>query len=198
MNSMYKYHFKIRKNETELEFSTDDVDEFDKRVLNWVHGICISDKRIEGSETSTKRMDFIDINNLVKVNEISDEADNNQIENFEQILEESINNPKVDLEPSIYKDNDLYKLFNVKNPKDIKDYLIITAHYMMHNENLIHFTLKQINSRIVPIKKEAITHSIIDEVLQLNLLEIVPDLTGQSETTEYTINQTGEDYYNSL
>lgn len=197
MDTMYKYHFKIRKNETELEFSTDDVEEFDKRVLDWVNGICYAEQQVD-SDTSSHRMDFIDIKNLVKVKDMSSDSDVEEKETFEEVLESSIKSPKVELEQSIYLDNDLYKLFNSKNPKDLKDYLIITAYYMVHYENILHFSLKQVNSRIVPLKKEAITHSIVDAAIKMALLEILPDLTGQSEITEYTLTQIGEDYYNNL
>lgn len=191
---MYKYHFKIKKNETELEFSTDDIEEFDKKVLNWVNGIC-QPKTIEDNGSALQRMDFIDIKNLVKLNEMAPESTSKDEVRFDDILENSINNSNMETQNIDVSRSELYNLFESKNFKNSQDDLIVTAFYMMHHENIMQFSLKQINSRLIPLKKEPATHKTVEDAVNAGFLEVVPDLTGMGTITEYTLTQSGEDYY---
>ena len=146
-------------------------------------------------------MDFIEIRDLVKINKLikpeEEETQNIPDVDFEQILEETIINPKVDLESTQSNENALDTLFVGKKPKHDIDYLVITAFYMLHFEHIIRFTIKQINSRIVPLNHPPVTHNTIQESVNHGLIEIVPDLTGLGEITEYSLTQRGEEYYHN-
>lgn len=202
---MHKYYFKIKKNDTELEFSTDNLEDFDKKVLEWVENICQSQKTEDNTHISTeqqaKRMDFIEIRDLVKINEINKsdekkEEENKEI-NFEDILEESINNPKIDIDRIQKEESKLERLINSKNPKNSQDCLLIVGFYMLHFENLIRFSIKQINRKLVPLNKEPITHKVLQEAIDNGFIELIPDFTGLADTTEYSLTQRGEEYYSN-
>ena len=55
---MYNYYFKIKKNNIEFEFSTDNLEDFDLKVLNWVNNICNTKKNNEGN---LQHQNFIDL-----------------------------------------------------------------------------------------------------------------------------------------
>lgn len=200
---MHKYYFKIKKNDTELEFSTDSLEDFDKKVLLWVENICQAKKNEivtpDDNIQKPKRMDFIEIRDLVKINEINKVENEKEQEtdkkiDFEQILEKSINNPKIDLEVK-HEESELEKLIKTKNIKNSQDNLIITAFYMLHFKNILRFSIKQVNRRLVPINEEPVTHKIIQEAINNKFIELVPDFTGLGDTTEYSLTQRGEEYY---
>lgn len=199
---MHKYYFKIKKNDTELEFSTDNLEDFDKKVLQWVENICQAEKNEIYSDDNIqkpKRMDFIEVRDLVKINEINKEEkqENDKKIDFEEILEKSINNPKIDLDVK-KEETDFEKLIKSKNAKNSQDHLIVTAFYMLHIENILRFSIKQLNRRLVPINKEPVTHKTIQEAISNKFIELVPDFTGLGDTTEYSLTQKGEEYYNEL
>lgn len=203
---MHKYYFKLKKNNTELEFSTDNLEDFDKKVLQWVESTCQPKKTDDNISSPSdnpkrKRMDFIEIRDLVKINEINksnieEQSENEKTEvNFEDVLEESINNPKIDLDVIQKQENELEQLINSKKPKNSQDYLIIVSFYMLHVENIIRFSIKQINRKLVPLNKEPITHKTIQEAIDNGFVELIPDFTGIGDITEYSLTQRGEEYY---
>ena len=53
------------------------------------------------------------------------------------------------------------------------------------------------NISTVPSVKNAVTTAsyVIEDAINQNLIKIVPDLTGTSEFTEYTLTQDGEGYF---
>lgn len=190
---MHKYYFKIKKNDTELEFSTDNLEDFDKKVLEWAESICQPKENKDTSEIP-QRMDFIEIRDLVKINEINKDEEETEV-NFEEVLEESIKNPKIDLDIIQKEESELERIIKSKSPKNAQDYLIITGFYLLHIENMTRFSIKQINSRLIPLNKEPITHKIILEAINSGCIELIPDLTGLGDTTEYSLTQRGEEYY---
>lgn len=195
---MHNYYFKLRKNDTEFEFSTDNLEEFDKKVYDWVQSFCNSDSIKEKSQNTpeAKRMDFIDIRNLVRINDITgDNKPKVEEDDFETILENASSNPKLNLDKDLSTKNELFKLITDKNFQTQLDYLIMTAFYMLHFENITRFTIKQINARLVPINIEPINHSTIHQAVLDGYVEIVPDLTGLGDFMEYTLSTKGEDYY---
>ncbi len=216
---MHKYYFRIVKGDSQLEFATDDLNDFDTKVHEWVEKICpkqivedhppetSEDKTIEASTTKApefnapQRMDFIEIRDLIKIKEITQENKEPEPEDFEQILEEAIENPKINLEDNannnLEEESGLAKSLFEKEPKSQIDILILTAFYMATAEKILHYSIKQLNSRLVPLGKEPITHKIIQDALDLGLIETIPDLTGLGDTTEYSLTQRGEDYCNN-
>lgn len=193
---MHNYYFKIKKNDTELEFSTDDLTAFDAKVLDWVNEICTPEK---GSLENNlpKRKDFIEIKKLVTLNSytaVQHQEDKKDDEDFDKILNNTVENPKLELEKVFPYENELLKIVNEKG-KDLLTILVIVAGYMTINENILRFSIKQINSRLVPYSKQPVSHAIIQEALDKKYIEIVPDLTGFGDVTEYSLTQEGEDFY---
>lgn len=191
---MHNYYFKIRKNDTEIEFSTNNLEDFDKKVLAWTEKICSEQSDID-NPNKKKRMDFIEIRNLVKINDIGSAPEKPVVKEFEEVLETAVMNPKLELDKKLAAQNELFELIAGKNINTQFDYLIMAAFYMLHFENLQRFTIKQINSRLVPLKIEPITHKVIQGAVLEEYIEIVPDLTGLGDVMEYALTQKGEEYY---
>jgi len=88
----------------------------------------------------------------------------------------------------------LADLISIKKPQTKLDYLLITAYCLQEKEGAEKYSLKQINSVVVPHLKEPIDHSIIHEAVGHEYLEVVPDYPGSDGITQYTISKHGEDY----
>lgn len=102
--------------------------------------------------------------------------------------------PKKSEAPLPTKFNKLDDLIVLKKPQTKLDYLLITAFFLQETEKQEEYSLKQINSKVVPLLKEPIDHSVIHEAVAHNYFEVVPDYTGASEITEYKITEEGVDY----
>lgn len=85
-------------------------------------------------------------------------------------------------------------LLYLKKPQTKLDYLLITAYFLKENESIEKYSLKQLNSKVVPQIKEPIDHSIIHEAVAHDYFEVVPDYTGAADITEYRITEEGVDY----
>lgn len=219
---MHEYYFKIKKGDIEFECSTSDKQTFEEQLSDWINGvvrgeyIAPPEQQAENStenkaepkdisEDKPQRSGFIDVKNLVSVNNMTIEKANTislfeekqdmPVQNFEQALEESINNPKTEVVEKTDNISDFSAYLYSYNPQSPLDFLIITAMYILNTENKELFSIKQINAKLVPLNNEPITHAVIEEAINQNLIKIVPDLTGTSEFTEYTLTQDGEGYF---
>lgn len=149
-----------------------------------------------------QRSGFIDVKNLASINQMTtpkfDAAQNSPIVeevNFERALEESIQNPKTEVVEKVDSVSDFEGYFNSYNPQTPIDKLIVTALYVMNMEHLERFTIKQLNAKLVPLTGKPVDHSLIEDAINQNLVRIVPDLTGASDFTEYTLTEEGEGYF---
>ena len=219
---MHEYYFKIKKGDIEFECSTSDKQTFEEQLSDWINGVVrgyyiappeqqtenITENKAEPKDISKdkpQRSGFIDVKNLVSVNNMTVEKANTislfeekqdiPVQNFEQALEESINNPKTEVVEKTDNISDFSAYLYSYNPQSPLDFLIITAMYILNTENKELFSIKQINAKLVPLNNEPITHAVIEEAINQNLIKIVPDLTGTSEFTEYTLTQDGEGYF---
>lgn len=219
---MHEYYFKIKKGDIEFECSTSDKQTFEEQLSDWINGVVrgdyiappeqqtenITENKAEPKDISKdkpQRSGFIDVKNLVSVNNMTVEKANTislfeekqdiPVQNFEQALEESINNPKTEVVEKTDNISDFSAYLYSYNPQSPLDFLIITAMYILNTENKELFSIKQINAKLVPLNNEPITHAIIEEAINQNLIKVVPDLTGTSEFTEYTLTQDGEGYF---
>lgn len=222
---MHEYYFKIRKGDIEFECSTSDKQTFEEQLSDWINGIIRGDyvapptpeqeenaaepKAAEPkdfSEEKPQRSGFIDVKNLASINDMSApkfettspfEEDNQDIpvQDFEQALEESMNNPKTEVIEKTDNVSDFSAYLYSYNPQSPLDNLIITAMYILNIENKELFSIKQINAKLVPLTGEPITHAVIEDAINQGLIKIVPDLTGTSEFTEYTLTPEGEGYF---
>lgn len=209
---MSDFYLKIKKFNNEIEFSTDNEEIFDKKIkelLNDFYEIKVSGNVEENLETPASETqindanlsdlcDFIDIE---KPSESVNEIQNNQPKeqlfvDFEQILNNAQQNETIQFrEPE--NTNDEFLTFIIsQNPQNELDYLIFSAQYFQKYLLQQSFTLKQINSKLVPTKNIAITHKTLKDAIEQGFLELIPDLTNTSVTKEYALTQRGEYDYN--
>jgi len=216
---MHEYYFKIKKGNIEFECSTTDKFLFEEKLLDWIDRINKSET-LQSFEQETKQKDlvideeikekpqrsgFIDVKSQVSINEISNPTygmttfnENKQISeytDFEQVLEESIQNPKIEVIEKVEQLSNFEEYLHTHEPENNIDKLIITAKYILNIENKDSFSIKQLNAKIVPVTGNPIDHSMIEEAINQNLVRIYPDLTGTAEYTEYTLTEEGEGYF---
>lgn len=218
---MHEYYFKIKKDNIEFEFSTTDKFTFEQQLSDWINGVVRGDyveppaeatepenQNEQNSQVQEKpqRSGFIDVKNLTSINDITTPAFNSSIlphedkpeiesVNFEQTLEDSINNPKTEVIEKTDILSDFEGFLNSYNPHNSMDNLIITAMYILNTENKERFSIKQLNAKLVPVTGTPVDHAVIEDAISQNLVRIVPDLTGTSEFTEYTLTEDGEGYF---
>ncbi|MBY0405139.1 MAG: hypothetical protein K2X66_14660, partial [Cyanobacteria bacterium] len=58
-------------------------------------------------------------------------------------------------------------------------------------EALEQFSLKQINSLLIKSNLTPVNHSVVENALAKGFIEMVPDLTGMAEVTEYILTVDG-------
>lgn len=217
---MHEYYFKIRKGDIEFECSTTDKITFEQQLSDWINGLVngknihapidkvLEEENIEISQTNTEqpqRSGFIDVKNLTSINQMTTppfEIKNSKTieelsttDDFENILQDSITNPKTEVIEKKEPISDFEQFLTTYNPETQLDYLLITALFIMNKENQERFTIKQLNSKIVPLSGKPIDHAMIQEAIDENYIRVVPDLTGTSEFTEYTLTENGENYF---
>lgn len=86
------------------------------------------------------------------------------------------------------------ELIDLKNPQTPLDYLVVAAYFLKEYDMLDRYSLKQINSKIIKYVEKPINHSVIQEAVENNFLEVVPDYTGMANVTEYIITSEGINY----
>lgn len=163
----------------------------------------LPEEQEQQQETPPQRSGFLNVKALTSINDIntptfdfSDTKEETIAEiNFEQTLAESIENPKTEVVEKKEITSDFQEYLNSYNPQNDIDKLIIAGLYTLNVENKERFTIKQLNSKLVPTTGAPIDHGTIDEAIKQNLVRIVPDLTGTNEFTEYTLTEDGENYF---
>lgn len=219
---MYEYYFKIRKGDIEFECSTTDKMTFEQQLSDWINGIVqgkplvapadeknvsqteAQDNFSDNNEEKPQRSGFIDVKNLSSINEIqtpdfdfqeSKEPVSNENISFEEALNESIENPKTEVVEKVDTISEFEDFAKEYNPQTPVDYLIVAGLYILNIENQERFTIKQINSKVVPLSGKPVDHAVMQEAIEQGYVRIVPDLTETSEFTEYTLTEQGEGYF---
>lgn len=114
--------------------------------------------------------------------------------NFNSILEDKINNP-------VYEEIQEQKVFNydeflrLKQPESLTDYLIITAYYMLENENVEQFQLKQLNAKLFNSMNMVVDRKTIQKALEDGLIYVVSDGIQNDGAVEYALTQAGQEFY---
>ena len=115
---------------------------------------------------------------------------------FDNILENSLNNPKTELtfksSPSIKKDNAFINYISAKKIERKIDYLLLTAYYFTQYEQKPRFTLKQLNAKLMQNIAVIIDHSVLQEAINRDYIECLPDLTGLVGASEYRLTAYGD------
>lgn len=151
---------------------------------------------IEEAKTEEKTEVFEKASTLLKsINDIQSpqEEIKEEVKNFDEVLEKTLDNST--FEPIKTKDQVFLNLINSKNTTDKFHYLIITSYYLSEFEKMERFSLKQINSKLMHNLSELIDHTMLQEAINQNFIELVPDLTGVSEVGEYRLTRVGEDFF---
>ena len=129
-----------------------------------------------------------EINEEIQSSSLSDDF------NFDSILEDKINNP-------VYEEIQEQKAFNydeflkTKQPESLTDYLIITAYYMLENENTEQFQLKQLNAKLFNSMNMVVDRKTIQKAIEDGLIYVVSDGIQNDGAVEYSLTQAGQEFY---
>ena len=115
---------------------------------------------------------------------------------FDNILENSLNKPQTELSfkpsPSIKKDSAFLNYISARKVERKIDYLLLTAYYFTQYEQKPRFTLKQLNAKLMQNIAVIIDHSVLQEAINRDYIECLPDLTGLVGASEYRLTAYGE------
>ena len=163
----------------------------------------ITPEKIEPTEqaekTGQKEEVFDKASSLLKtINSIQtpDKEVAQEVVDFEVVLEKSIENPT--FEPNSNKDQKFLELVESKNTTDKFHYLMITAYYLSEVEKLERFSLKQLNAKLMQNLSTLIDHTVLQDALTQQFIDVVPDLTGMSDVCEYKLTEKGEEFFSQI
>ena len=176
---MYNYYFKIKKNELEFEFSTDNLEIFNEKSSYYL------EKIFEQKEENIKKIPYEEKNDInTQFSQVS----------FEKKLEEAMENPKTNVIEKQFETDAFKTFYFEKNPQSNLKRFILCAFYLQTIENLKSFTLKQINNKIYPITNFPIDHPILEEAMACGYIKLDEDESINSPK-HYILTQEGIDYY---
>ncbi len=132
-----------------------------------------------------------------KVDEILKQTIEIERTQFDVILEQSIKKPVELVSPNFNNDNELENLIHSKNIKKIRDCVLVVANYLLKKEQIVCFTLKQINKKLYPIKLEAAGHDQINDLIRLGCIKIAAN-SDPKAITEYYLTQRGKDFCDAI
>lgn len=113
---------------------------------------------------------------------------------FENILEDKIKNPVYEEQENKPK-IDYETVIRTKNPESLIDYLVITAYYLLENENTKNFQLKQLNAKLYNSMKILVDRKTIQKAIEDKLLIIASNNIVENGAIEYALTQKGREYY---
>ena len=121
---------------------------------------------------------------------------NNENTGFDSVLDRSMNNPQTELSfkpsPAIKKDNAFLNYIEGRKITRKIDYLLLTAYYFTQFEQKPRFTLKQLNAKLMQNLAVILDHSVVQEAINRDYIECLPDLTGVVGASEYRLTAYGE------
>ena len=82
-----------------------------------------------------------------------------------------------------------------KSLKTEIDYIVAAAYCLVHYENVLRFTEEQIKAKIAPFFEEELDHNFVLDAVAKNLIKVLPDFTGFSDTIEFELTEQGEEYF---
>ena len=152
------------------------------------------------AEKDDTQRDLDVIFNQAKAEEAAKPTINTENENvqnvFDTILDRSMQTPQSELSfkpnPSIKKDNAFLNYISGRKIERKIDYLLMTAYYFTQYEQKPRFTLKQLNAKLMQNIAIILDHSVIQEAINREYLECLPDLTGVVGASEYRLTAYGE------
>lgn len=183
---------------TEKEITQKKIDEQLKRAPKPEP---VEEAPVETKEESTKKsLDiFYSVPKTDFRTEVCDDSatiNNIQPNNFDNILDNSMHTPQSELSfkpsPSIKKDNAFLNYIGGRKVEKKIDYLLLTAYYLTQYEQKPRFTLKQLNAKLMQNIAVIIDHSVLQEAINRDYIECLPDLTGLVGASEYRLTSYGE------
>ena len=125
------------------------------------------------------------------------ETENPEVQNvFDTLLDKSMQTPQSELSfkpnPSIKKDNAFLNYISSRKVDRKIDYLLMTAYYFTQYDQKPRFTLKQLNAKLMQNIAIILDHSVIQEAINRDYIECLPDLTGVVGASEYRLTAYGE------
>ena len=115
---------------------------------------------------------------------------------FDTLLDKSMQIPQTELSfkpsPSIKKDSAFLNYISGRKVERKIDYLLLTAYYFTQYEQKPRFTLKQLNAKLMQNIAIILDHSVIQEAVNRDYIECLPDLTGVVGASEYRLTAYGE------
>lgn len=200
---MPDYTFTFKQKDISLEFFTTDVEFIQREMEKWINSISEkkSNKFInEKKDNNEQIIEPIKPKETVAKNEIPHEK--NEIKestiktDFSEIIQERIESSAVNSIKEKKENNSGIKEFiKNKKPELLVDYLICATYYLSEVAKLDRFSLKQINSEIVKLINKPVDHSIIQQAVNKDYIRVMPDFTGMADVTEYSMTESGEEYF---
>ena len=147
---------------------------------------------ISGKNTNKSDLDIFynPVNNPKKAANTVNKAD------FDNVFEESLTKTQPELSfrpsPSIKKDNAFFNYISSRKVQNKMDYLLLTAYYFTQYEQKPRFTLKQLNAKLMQNLAVILDHSVVQEAINRDYIECLPDLTGTIGASEYRLTAYGE------
>ncbi len=178
---MYNYYFKVKKDNLEFEFSTDNLEVFNNKSEYYLKKIFEKNK-LDEDET-----------NLPAQNDISQSSESKQI-TFEDKLNEAMENPKTQVIEKQFEEDAFKTFYFEKNPQSNIKRFILCAYYLNTIENLKSFTLKQINNKIYPLTNFPIDHPVLEEAMANGYIKL-DESENVNSLKHYILTQEGINYY---
>ena len=156
-----------------------------------------SDIEQEKNDISKELDVFYAPENIVTEKNIKDDIQKPEVlPAFDSILEHSMKTPQDEMNfkvtPTIKKDSAFLNYIASRNIEKKIDYLLNAAYYLSQYEQKPRFTLKQLNSKLMQNLAIIIDHSVLQEAINRNYIECLPDLTGLVGASEYRLTSYGE------
>ena len=86
-------------------------------------------------------------------------------------------------------------MLKAKQPESPMDYLIITAYYMLENENIEQFQLKQLNAKLFNSMKIVVDRKTVQKAIEDGLVTVVSDGIQNDGAVEYALTRAGQEFY---
>ena len=180
---VYNYYFKIKKNELEFEFSTDNLEVFNEKASYYLKRI-FEKNEINIEEDAASNLSLSDDNC----------SQNKQTSSFEDKLNEALENPKTKVIEKQFEEDAFKTFYFEKNPLTNLNRFILCAFYLQTIENLKSFTLKQINNKLYPITNFPIDHPILEEAMAKGYIKL-DENENINSLKHYILTKEGVNYY---
>lgn len=132
----------------------------------------------------------------VEVSSVEEERSQAQDEfSFENILEDKLQTQEDNDAVPITSSFDYESIIKMKQPESLVDYLVITAYYMLENEGMETFQLKQLNSKLFKSMKMVVDRKTMQKALEDGLVDVISSGFDNDGIAEYTLTPKGREFY---